>query len=113
LLANIYDRSEGIPFFVEELLEAELYGEAGALPDSLRDVLLVRFEQLSAPTQEVLRLLSVGGSRIDHAMLVAVSDLPEAELDAPLREAVSANLLRVDDDGYAFRHALVREALHG
>ena len=27
-----------------------------------------------------------------------------------LRPAVAANVLRADEDGYAFRHALIREA---
>jgi tetratricopeptide (TPR) repeat protein len=44
-----------------------------------------------------------------------VAGLPEQELLAALREAVSAQLLRVDahTGTYGFRHALVKEAVHG
>jgi len=109
---RVYRRSEGIPFFVEELACVEIDEKSGALPDSLRDLLLVRVEQLPETAQAVMRLLAAGGNRVDHAVLAAVADLDAGPLDDALREAVSANILRVDGDGYAFRHALLREVLH-
>lgn len=108
---RVFGRSEGLPFFVEELACAENDGHSGGLSDSLRDLLLVRVEQLSRPAQEVLRLLSVGGSRSSHAVLAAACDLSASALEEHLREAVSASVLRVDGDGYCFRHALLGEAL--
>lgn len=108
-VGRIYERSEGNPFFVEELLHAE---STSSLPDTLRDVLLVRSEQLSDQAQETLRVLAVGGNRVAHDLLAEVSALSTAELDAALREGVTANVIQVDGEGYAFRHALMREALH-
>lgn len=108
-VSRIYERSEGNPFFVEELLNAE---SLSSLPDSLRDVLLVRSEQLSDQAQETLRTLAVGGNRVAHKLLAEVSDLPAADLDAALREAVTAQVIRVDGESYVFRHALMRDALH-
>ncbi|TDE08736.1 helix-turn-helix transcriptional regulator [Jiangella asiatica] len=107
---RIHARSEGVPFLVEQLAGLEAGAE---LPESLRDLLLVRVEALSPDAQQLIRLLAVGRTRVDHELLAAVSDLDPDALDASLREGVSANLLRVDGDGYAFRHALVREVVHG
>jgi DNA-binding CsgD family transcriptional regulator len=112
VIARVYKRSEGIPFFVEELACAEVENDCAPLPESLRDLLLVRVERLSDSAQATLRLIAVGGNRVDDAVLTEVSDLDTAALDSALREAVSTNLLRVDGEGYAFRHALLREVLH-
>ncbi|MBN6051985.1 AAA family ATPase [Nonomuraea sp. RK-328] len=106
----IYARSEGNPLFVEALLS-----EAGgglALPESLRDLLLAGVERLPEETQELLRVASAGGQHIEHALLSAVSGLDDAELSSALRPAVAGNVLVVDGEGYSFRHALIREALH-
>ena len=112
LTTRIFERSEGLPFFVEELAGAEADDATAPFPDSLRDLLLVRTEQLSEPTQDVLRVMAVGGNRVDHALLELVADLDAPALDTAMREAVSANVVRVDDEAYVFRHALLREALH-
>ena len=49
-----------------------------------------------------------------HPLLEAISELPPAELMAGAREAVAHQVLVTDADGrYAFRHALVGEAVHG
>ncbi|MCH6162779.1 helix-turn-helix transcriptional regulator [Streptomyces marispadix] len=106
----IFERSEGNPFFVEELTANS---SACGISDSLRDLLLVRVEALPEPVQQVLRIAAQGGSAVEHALLAAVCRLPEAELLDALRIAVGANvLLPTDDgDGYRFRHALLREAV--
>ena len=112
LVERIHSRSEGNPLFVEFLLEAERCGEQGELPESLRDLLLAGVQRLPEETQEVLRDASGGGTRLEHALLSAVSGLDDAQLTRVLRPAVAANVLVVDGDGYAFRHALIREAIH-
>src|SRR5699024_9853585 len=53
-LTRIHTRSEGVPFFVEELL-----GAGETLPDPLRDLLLLRAEHLGEPAQQTVRLLAV------------------------------------------------------
>ncbi|WP_284681453.1 helix-turn-helix transcriptional regulator [Sphaerisporangium fuscum] len=105
----IYARSEGNPLFVEALLNG---GEGEALPDSLRDLLLASVERLPDDTQELLRVASAGGAHIEHALLAAVTGLDDAALSRALRPAVAGNVLVVDGEGYAFRHALIREAVH-
>ncbi|MEV4468453.1 AAA family ATPase [Nonomuraea sp. NPDC049504] len=106
----IYARSEGNPLFVEALLTESGAGEP--LPESLRDLLLAAVERLPEETQELLRVASAGGQRIEHALLSAVAGLDDAALSRALRPAVAGNVLVVDGEGYAFRHALIREALH-
>ncbi|MFF5264940.1 AAA family ATPase [Actinomadura viridis] len=109
LVERIHARSEGNPLFVEFLLES---GAEGELPESLRDLLLAGVQRLPEETQDVLRDASGGGTRIEHALLAAVSGLDDARLTRLLRPAVAAGVLVVDGDGYAFRHALIREAVH-
>ncbi|TDD95419.1 helix-turn-helix transcriptional regulator [Actinomadura rubrisoli] len=111
LIDRIAARSEGNPLFVEALLDDD--GTlACELPESLRDLLLAGVQRLPEETQDVLRDASGGGTRIEHALLAAVSGLDDAALTRVLRPAVAANVLVVDGDGYAFRHALIREAVH-
>ncbi|GGK94079.1 helix-turn-helix transcriptional regulator [Sphaerisporangium melleum] len=105
----IYARSEGNPLFVEALLSG---GEDEPLPESLRDLLLAGVERLPEETQELLRVASAGGGRIEHNLLAAVTGLDDGALSSALRPAVAGNVLLVDGEGYAFRHALIREAVH-
>ena len=107
----LYHRSEGNPLFVETLLccDGELSPE---LPESLRDLLLAGVRRLPEDTQEVLRTVCAGGQTVGHALLAAVTGLDEAALTSALRPAVTANVLRAHGDGYAFRHELIREAIH-
>jgi DNA-binding CsgD family transcriptional regulator/tetratricopeptide (TPR) repeat protein len=111
LAERIHARSGGNAFFVEELAAAAADGE---LPPSLRDTLLARIELLAEPAQQVLRVAAAAGARVEHELLAEVAGLPEAELLAALRDAVSAQVLLVDaaDGTYGFRHALVKEAVH-
>ncbi|MFE0463275.1 AAA family ATPase [Kitasatospora sp. NPDC058965] len=113
LVALVMRRSEGNPFFVEELACSYTGGCSVGMSDSLRDILLVRVEALPEAAQRVVRIAAEGGSRIEHELLAAVLDGPEDELIDALRTAVGANILQPDKDGegYRFRHALVREAV--
>ncbi|GAA2400221.1 LuxR family transcriptional regulator [Streptomyces glaucosporus] len=110
LVERVFERSEGNPFFVEELTVS---GTACGISESLRDLLLVRVEALPETAQQVVRTAAEGGSAVEHALLAAVARLPEDELIEALRAAVGANVLAPtqDGDGYRFRHALVREAV--
>jgi DNA-binding CsgD family transcriptional regulator/tetratricopeptide (TPR) repeat protein len=111
LVAEILGRSEGNPFFAEELLAAHLDGTR--LPSALRDVVLARVEALSEPTQRVLEVAAVAGSRVDHELLAAVVEQETEELVGLLREAVTRHVLAVDEaNAYVFRHALVQEAIY-
>ena len=110
LIAAVYRRTEGNPLFVEALLDD---GELGSgLPESLRDLLVAAVRRLPEESQEVVRVASAGGDRIGHGLLAAVTGLDDAALARALRPAVAANVLLTDSEGYAFRHALIREVVH-
>jgi predicted ATPase len=114
-LERIYARSEGNPFYAEELLTAGA-GEADVgLPSELADVLLTRVQGLSEPAQQVLRVAAVAGRRVSHRLLAEVAGWPEADLEQGLREGIGAGVLVADSatGTYAFRHALLQEAIYG
>ncbi len=116
LVDFIAERSEGIPLFVEELLDVTRDGrlDPDYLPPSLRDVLLARAELLSSGSQHVLRVVSATARWAPDRLLALVAGLPEPELNLALRESVEQQLLVVDPSGrgYGFRHALARAAIH-
>lgn len=109
---RIYGLSEGVPFFVEELTAIDHLDTGEQLPETLRELLLARYERLSETTQRMLRLISAGGVCVEHELLTAVFEGSAEELDSAAREAVLANVLAADTTEYTFRHALVREAIH-
>ncbi|MFD9393077.1 AAA family ATPase [Streptomyces sp. NPDC060000] len=110
---DIFERSDGNAFFVEELAVAAHEGCCTGLTDTLRDLLLVRVEALPESTQKVARIVAEGGSTVEYRLLDAVARLAEDDLIEALRAAVGANILLAtpDGDGYRFRHSLVREAV--
>ncbi len=113
LVDDIFDRSDGNAFFVEELAVASHGGSCASLTDSLRDLLLVRVEELPEDTQRVARIVAEGGSTVEYELLAEVAGLGEDDLIEALRAAVGANILLAspEGDGYRFRHSLVREAV--
>jgi DNA-binding CsgD family transcriptional regulator/tetratricopeptide (TPR) repeat protein len=107
---GVFARSQGNPFFTEELLKSVRAG-SGTLPTTMRDLLQGRIEALPGPARQVLRVAAVAGRQVSHRLLAAVAGLDEGRLDGALREAVAHQLLvtRPGEDGYEFRHALLRE----
>jgi DNA-binding CsgD family transcriptional regulator len=113
LAQKVYERSEGNAFLVEEMLAIVQRGaDLDHLPPSLRDVLLARAEQLPAEVQHVVRVAAVAGRRVPERLLATVAGVPEPALFDALREAVERHVLVVEEAGYAFRHALVRQAIY-
>ena len=112
-VARIRERSQGIPFFVEELTDC-CDRDITMIPETLKDLMLARQEGLSPQTRDILRIASAAGTLVDHPVLLAVVDSDEQSLEAALREAVGGQVLVVDRtrEAYAFRHALMREAVH-
>ncbi len=114
LAERLYARSKGNPLYTEELLAALEDGYSWLLPETLRDVLLARIERLSDAAQAIVGIAAVLDRPATHALLEAVSDLPPDAVMEGAREAVAHQVLVIDARGYyAFRHALVGEAVHG
>ena len=110
----IFDRSGGNAYLVEELAGTVSDDGDSDLPPSLRDVLLSRVDALSEDAQRLLRVVSVAGRTVPDELLAAVAGTGQAELYAALREAVENHLLLIGPGGrgYAFRHALTRDAVY-
>jgi DNA-binding CsgD family transcriptional regulator/tetratricopeptide (TPR) repeat protein len=114
LVGELLGRSDGNPFFTEELLASA--GSPGApLPASLRDTLLTRVDAHSPDVRTLLRVAAVAGRTVSHALIAEVSDLSQDALGDALRDAVDGHLLvhGAPAADYAFRHALMREAVYG
>lgn len=113
LAEAIYARSEGNPFFAEELLAAAARGEQ-TLPRVLREALLQRVAGLDVASRSVLRAAAAAGRDVPYGLLAAVVSLPEPELLESLRQAVEHGVLVPDQSARAFRfrHALLAEAVY-
>ncbi len=131
VMAEIVERTDGIPLFVEEMtkavLEAESEGEARrtagavpspalAVPASLHASLMARLDRLG-PAKEVAQIGSAIGREFSHALLTAVVRKPEAELGSALDRLIAAGLLFRQGvpphATYLFKHALVQDAAYG
>ena len=114
LTERLFTRAQGNALYTEELLAASEDGGGSTLPDSLRDVLITRVERLTPAATAVVRIAAVLDRPATHALLEAVAGVSPAEVMEGAREAVAQQVLVIDGDGlYAFRHALVGEAIHG
>ncbi|HEX6113452.1 MAG TPA: AAA family ATPase, partial [Geminicoccaceae bacterium] len=129
---QILAKTDGVPLFVEELtkavLESGLLADAGdhyelsgplpplAIPETLHDSLLARLDRL-ARVKEVAQIGAAIGREFSHALLAAVADRPEPELQAALDQLVSSELVfrhgTPPDVTYSFKHALVQDAAYG
>jgi predicted ATPase len=132
VVAQIVERTDGVPLFVEELTksvlesallreEADRYVLDGALPPfaiptTLHDSLMSRLDRL-ASVRLVAQTGSAIGRQFSYALLRAVSRLPEDELQTSLARLVSSELVfqrgSPPDAIYTFKHALVQDAAHG
>jgi tetratricopeptide (TPR) repeat protein len=109
----IVARSEGNPFFAEELLAAA-GDESVELPRGLRELLLQRVARLDRRTQEVLRLAAAAGRDVGYPLLRDAAALPEREVRDSLRRAVEHGVLVADQatGRFRFRHALLADAIY-
>ena len=111
----VLSRSEGSPFLVEELVAAGAL--SGVLPEGLRNLLLARTMDLPEAARQVVGLAAVAGLAVDDELLEEVWRAAygqSAALPGALRRAVAAGVLIcvAGQRRYAFRHALVREAVY-
>ena len=131
VMAEIVERTDGIPLFVEEMtkavLEAEGEGDARrtagavpspalAVPASLHASLMARLDRLG-PAKEVAQIGAAIGREFSHPLLAAVMRKPEAELGSALDRLIAAGLLFRQGvpphATYLFKHALVQDAAYG
>jgi class 3 adenylate cyclase/predicted ATPase len=131
VVAQIVERTDGVPLFVEELtksvLESGLLREEDgqyilegalpplAIPTSLHASLMARLDRL-ASVRHVAQIGAAFGRWFRYTSLRAVSGLPDDELQASLGRLVASELVfqsgTPPDAIYTFKHALVQEAAY-
>jgi len=131
VMAEIVERTDGIPLFVEEMtkavLEAEGEGEARrtagavpspalAVPASLHASLMARLDRLGS-AKEIAQIGAAIGREFSYGLLAAVARKPELELQSVLDRLTDAGLLFQQGTPphatYLFKHALVQDAAYG
>ncbi|GAA3305202.1 AAA family ATPase [Dactylosporangium vinaceum] len=111
LVHHVFNLSGGNAFFAEELIRAT----STRIPGSLLELMLTRIEGLPPEASHLMRVAATAGPRVSERLLVAVCGLNEDELAAALRTCLDRDLLVTgdNDEAYAFRHALLRQAVYG
>jgi len=132
LRALIYRKSEGNPFFVEEVVKS--IQESGTLehesdlaaagrsfsgilvPDTVQDAIMARIDRLGEEPKRVLQLASVIGREFTSRLIEHLSDL-DGGIDAAMRELRSKELIYekslFPERAYMFKHALTQEVAYG
>ena len=112
VLGPIWERSDGNPFYVEELVAAMAHGDAAELPRTLSDVLQARLRDLPDDTRRVIDTLAVLVRPSDETLIAAVLEIPESQVTDALRIGLQRHLVRLDERGFVrMRHALLREVV--
>jgi predicted ATPase len=133
LAAQIVERADGIPLFVEELAKALL--EAGErsdrsertlagtiapsapVPAALHAPLMARLDRLGQTPKEIAQIAAAIGREFTYELLAHVAERGEAELLDALRRLAHAGLVfsrgAPPHATYLFKHALVRDAAYG
>ena len=101
---ELYERTEGNPFFVTEVLEAG----TDEVPATVRDAVLACASRLSREGRAVLDAAAAIGLMIDSDLLQTVIGGP---VEDAVEECLDLGLLRSAGSMIAFRHAIVRLAI--
>ncbi len=131
--AEIVERADGVPLFVEELTRAVL--EAGgrgaevektlaravspstAVPAALHAPLMARLDRLGQAPKEIAQVAAAIGREFSYELLAPVAARGEGELQGALGRLADAGLVfrrgAPPDATYLFKHALVRDAAYG
>ncbi len=131
VLAEIVERPDGIPLFVEEMTKAVQEAEsedaarrtvaavpspALAVPASLHASLMGRLDRLG-PAKEMAQIGSAIGREFSHGLLASTARKSDADLESALDRLVQAGLLSRQgvppQANYLFKHALVQVAAYG
>jgi adenylate cyclase len=132
LIRNIAERSQGNPFFVEELVHSliergDFDGQPGAyhlkggidsipLPNTVQAVLSARIDRLEESSRQVLQTAAVIGREVPIAILEMVTSLSADEVAQAvwqLRRSEFLYELPPREPGlHAFRHPLIQEVAY-
>jgi DNA-binding NarL/FixJ family response regulator/tetratricopeptide (TPR) repeat protein len=109
---DIWRRSDGNPYFVEELAATTIEAGSGP-PPTLSGILTARLARLSDAARQLVLAMAIAGRPVHEDLIEDVSDLPTQQVRTALREAIDHRVVEPDPVSpgrVAFRHALLREA---
>ncbi len=115
----LYDRTDGNPFFVRELIRdlAEGRDPRDSVPETIRDVVRARLARLDTRAQALVAAGAAAGPAFDAETANAVLDEPLAAsgLATVVDVLVGAGLVNESEPGRSLRfaHTLVRDAIYG
>jgi tetratricopeptide (TPR) repeat protein len=110
------ERTNGNPFFIDELLKLASAGDPGALPQGVRDTIRRRLSALSADSVDLLGVAAIIGLEFTLATVALAAELTIAEtlelLEQPRSLGLVAEVRDPREPIFTFPHALVRETLY-
>src|SRR5579859_1819933 len=124
--AFVAERTDGIPFLVEEVLAslledgvlAERGGRwettgpvAGRVPASFADAVARRLSLLDREARLAIMAAAVLGRRFEWSLLSPMTGLDDGAVTRALRTGVDLQLIAAGHSGFRFRHALTHEAV--
>lgn len=109
-LLEVMERTQGNPYFVEQIVAADGL-DGRSLPASLRELLLVRADVVTPATRRTLRIMSVAQDTVEEEPLALIAGVPLDDIRCHIHEALDTRLLDATPNGTRFAHALLREAL--
>jgi len=132
LIAEIVERTDGVPLFVEELTKAVLESSgkedrvaavmatksvaALSVPAALHASLMARLDRLGPASKEIAQIGAVLGRDFNYELIVPVAQRDLRELEAALDQLADAGLLfcrgTPPHSSYLFKHALVQDAAY-
>jgi class 3 adenylate cyclase/predicted ATPase len=132
MVAEIVERTDGVPLFVEELTKAvresaeqgdrvaAVLGTASqtalSVPATLHASLMARLDRLGPAAKEIAQIGAVLGREFAYELIEPVAQHPERELQAALDQLDEAGLLfcrgTPPQATYLFKHALVQDAAY-
>ena len=126
LVADVAARTDGVPFLVEEVVDAHVRagsvdmtggaarwrgGGTVLVPRSVRGMVEARLEPLPGPQREVLVAGAVLGQFDSAGVLAAMARCDEQTVHDALSRGAEAGLLATRAGLIGFRHDLIREAV--
>ena len=121
LVAQIYQRTGGVPLLVEEFIrmvrESAIFEQTHeqAIPATLQHLVMARLDRMSS-NREVAQFAATLGREFHYEVLAAVVSVDESTLQSELAKLAEAEILYVKGQpphcAYLFKHALLEEALH-
>jgi predicted ATPase len=132
IVAEIVERTDGVPLFVEELTKAVLESAgqgdrvaavlgtsslaALSVPATLHASLIARLDRLGPTAKEIAQIGAVLGREFAYELIEPVAQRDERDLQAALEQLSDAELLfcrgTAPHASYLFKHALVQDAAY-